>query len=86
MPRLGGALETLKVNLLGPLMLMKWFGDFLPKKSKDLSHVGAAAAEAPQGANREEVGGAPAGLELPAQDRLGPHQAGERLELYGSWL
>ncbi|CAJ2503828.1 Uu.00g112220.m01.CDS01 [Anthostomella pinea] len=34
-----GALETLKVNTLGPLMLMKWFGEFLPRKGTDLSQL-----------------------------------------------
>lgn len=29
----GRALETFKVNVLGPMMLMKWFGDFLPRKN-----------------------------------------------------
>ncbi|KAI1424565.1 short-chain dehydrogenase/reductase-like protein [Xylaria sp. FL1777] len=33
------ALETFKVNTLGPLMLMKWFGELLPRKGADLSHV-----------------------------------------------
>ncbi|KAI1193302.1 short-chain dehydrogenase/reductase-like protein [Nemania serpens] len=33
------ALETFKVNTLGPLMLMKWFGEFLPRKGTDLSHM-----------------------------------------------
>lgn len=33
------ALETFRVNTLGPLMLMKWFGDLLPRKGTDLSHV-----------------------------------------------
>lgn len=28
----GKALETYKINTLGPLMLMKWFYDFLPRK------------------------------------------------------
>ncbi|KAI1212703.1 NAD(P)-binding protein [Annulohypoxylon truncatum] len=31
------ALRTLRVNVLGPLMLMKWFGDFLPRKSVEVS-------------------------------------------------
>lgn len=31
------ALETFKVNTLGPLMLMKWFHDFLPRKSTSMS-------------------------------------------------
>ncbi|KAL7626188.1 hypothetical protein AAE478_002958 [Parahypoxylon ruwenzoriense] len=30
------ALETFKVNTLGPLMLMKWFGEFLPRKGRQL--------------------------------------------------
>lgn len=30
------ALETYKVNVLGPMMLMKWFGDFLPRKSTSI--------------------------------------------------
>ncbi|KAK3331014.1 hypothetical protein B0H66DRAFT_467272 [Apodospora peruviana] len=29
------ALQTYKVNVLGPMMLMKWFGDFLPRKDND---------------------------------------------------
>ncbi|KAI8946554.1 short-chain dehydrogenase/reductase-like protein [Xylaria longipes] len=33
------AVETLKVNTLGPLMLMKWFGELLPRKGTDLTHV-----------------------------------------------
>lgn len=40
------ALETLRVNTLGPLMLMKWFGDLLPAK-------GAAAAAAADPASAE---------------------------------
>ncbi|KAK8089960.1 hypothetical protein PG997_004921 [Apiospora hydei] len=33
----GAALETFKVNTLGPLMLMKWFADrFLPRKGTEL--------------------------------------------------
>ena len=32
------ALETLKVNTLGPMMLMKYFFDFLPKKKTSISH------------------------------------------------
>ncbi|KAI1362489.1 short-chain dehydrogenase/reductase-like protein [Xylaria arbuscula] len=39
------ALDTFRVNTLGPLMLMKWFGDLLPRKGTDLSHVQAAAAD-----------------------------------------
>ncbi|OIW30990.1 oxidoreductase [Coniochaeta ligniaria NRRL 30616] len=31
------ALETFKVNTLGPLLLMKWFHDFLPRKSTPMS-------------------------------------------------
>ncbi|ORY60560.1 oxidoreductase [Pseudomassariella vexata] len=31
------ALETMKVNVLGPMMLMKHFGEFLPRKSTSLS-------------------------------------------------
>ncbi|KAI1457270.1 NAD(P)-binding protein [Annulohypoxylon moriforme] len=31
------ALHTLKVNVLGPLMLIKYFGDFLPRKNVDIS-------------------------------------------------
>ncbi|KAI0522259.1 short-chain dehydrogenase/reductase-like protein [Xylaria bambusicola] len=38
------ALETLRVNTLGPLMLMKWFGDLLPRKGTDLSDVRGAEA------------------------------------------
>lgn len=33
------ALATLRVNVLGPLLLMKWFGELLPKKGTDLSRV-----------------------------------------------
>ncbi|KAI1320152.1 short-chain dehydrogenase/reductase-like protein [Xylariaceae sp. FL0255] len=33
------ALETFKVNTLGPLILMKWFGGFLPRKGTDMSLV-----------------------------------------------
>ncbi|KAI2469726.1 NAD(P)-binding protein [Annulohypoxylon bovei var. microspora] len=33
----GAALHTLQVNVLGPLMLMKWFGEFLPGKGVDIS-------------------------------------------------
>ncbi|KAH7037381.1 uncharacterized protein B0I36DRAFT_380592 [Microdochium trichocladiopsis] len=39
-----GALETLKVNTLGPLMLLKWFGEFLPRKGTDMSEVAATTA------------------------------------------
>ena len=39
------ALETYKVNALGPLVLMKWFHDFLPRKTTkmDLPEPGGAA-------------------------------------------
>ncbi|KAI6088435.1 NAD(P)-binding protein [Hypoxylon rubiginosum] len=30
------ALQTLRVNVLGPLMLMKWFEDFLPRRGTDM--------------------------------------------------
>ncbi|KAI1734836.1 short-chain dehydrogenase/reductase-like protein [Xylaria scruposa] len=40
-----GALETFKVNTLGPLMLMKWFGELLPRKGTDLAHVQGLATE-----------------------------------------
>ncbi|KAI0487494.1 short-chain dehydrogenase/reductase-like protein [Xylaria cf. heliscus] len=33
------ALETFRVNTLGPLLLMKWFGDMLPRKGTDLRGV-----------------------------------------------
>ncbi|KAI0551383.1 short-chain dehydrogenase/reductase-like protein [Xylaria curta] len=33
------ALETFKVNTLGPMMLMKWFGELLPRKGTDLTHL-----------------------------------------------
>ncbi|KAI1114694.1 short-chain dehydrogenase/reductase-like protein [Nemania sp. NC0429] len=39
----GDALETFKVNTLGPLMLMKWFEAFLPRRATDLSHMRARA-------------------------------------------
>ncbi|KAI1485343.1 short-chain dehydrogenase/reductase-like protein [Biscogniauxia mediterranea] len=41
------ALEMLKINLLGPLMLIKWFGDFLPRKLTDLSLSPTLAAPSP---------------------------------------
>lgn len=31
------ALETYRVNALGPLLLMKWFHDFLPRKSTNIN-------------------------------------------------
>ncbi|KAI1392295.1 NAD(P)-binding protein [Hypoxylon trugodes] len=31
------ALETLRINVLGPLLLMKWFGEFLPRRNTDIS-------------------------------------------------
>ncbi|KAI1352633.1 short-chain dehydrogenase/reductase-like protein [Xylaria sp. FL0043] len=37
----GDALETFKVNTLGPLVLMKWFGELLPRRGTDLSCVKA---------------------------------------------
>ncbi|TGJ88482.1 hypothetical protein E0Z10_g378 [Xylaria hypoxylon] len=37
------ALETFKINTLGPLMLMKWFGELLPRKGTDMSYVKAQA-------------------------------------------
>ncbi|KAI1079561.1 short-chain dehydrogenase/reductase-like protein [Whalleya microplaca] len=43
------ALETLRVNTLGPLVLMKWFGEFLPRKSTDLSAVAASTPDADGG-------------------------------------
>ena len=43
------ALETYKVNALGPLVLMKWFHDFLPRKTTkmDLPEPGGAAGLPP---------------------------------------
>ncbi|KAI5921880.1 short-chain dehydrogenase/reductase-like protein [Camillea tinctor] len=51
------ALETLRVNLLGPLMLMKWFGDFLPRKAADLASSDAQGrtSQAGQGIPRHAV-------------------------------
>ncbi|CAN8100167.1 unnamed protein product [Discula destructiva] len=40
------ALMTYRVNTLGPLLLMKHFGDFLPKKSRTAAVVAAATATA----------------------------------------
>jgi NAD(P)-dependent dehydrogenase (short-subunit alcohol dehydrogenase family) len=39
------ALETYRVNTLGPLMLMKWFSDFLPRKRTDFSLVFESASQ-----------------------------------------
>ncbi|RWA06453.1 hypothetical protein EKO27_g8661 [Xylaria grammica] len=38
------ALATLQTNTLGPLMLMKWFGELLPRKGTDMSYVKAQAS------------------------------------------
>ncbi|KAI1126166.1 short-chain dehydrogenase/reductase-like protein [Nemania abortiva] len=65
------ALETFKVNVLGPLMLMKWFGGFLPRRGTDLSDVRArASGDSDNGANSGDDGGA---------DRL-------RLPAHATWL
>jgi NAD(P)-dependent dehydrogenase (short-subunit alcohol dehydrogenase family) len=40
------ALEAFRVNTLGPLLLMKWFGEFLPNKRTDLtSHPDSDASK-----------------------------------------
>ncbi|KAI1163606.1 short-chain dehydrogenase/reductase-like protein [Nemania serpens] len=49
----GDALETFKVNTLGPLMLMKWFGEFLPRKGTDLSYMRARAQETGAGSDTD---------------------------------
>jgi len=35
------AVEVFRVNTLGPLLLMKWFGDLLPRRGTDMSFVQA---------------------------------------------
>lgn len=40
------ALSTFQVNTLGPLLLMKHFGDFLPKKGAELGEESGAPAHA----------------------------------------
>jgi len=42
-----GALETLKVNTLGPLMLLKWFGEFLPRKGTSMADASRALPGSP---------------------------------------
>ncbi|KAI0201747.1 short-chain dehydrogenase/reductase-like protein [Astrocystis sublimbata] len=50
------ALDTFKVNTLGPLMLMKWFGDLLPRKGTDMSVVREIArGEGGDGYSTEET-------------------------------
>ncbi|KAI0535984.1 short-chain dehydrogenase/reductase-like protein [Xylaria digitata] len=46
------ALETLRVNTLGPLMLMKWFGELLPRKGADMSYVKAQDDSDPDSSTR----------------------------------
>jgi NAD(P)-dependent dehydrogenase (short-subunit alcohol dehydrogenase family) len=41
------ALMTYRVNALGPLLLMKWFGDFLPRKSTQLLAGDGDGADGP---------------------------------------
>ncbi|KXJ93972.1 hypothetical protein Micbo1qcDRAFT_172841 [Microdochium bolleyi] len=63
------AVDTFKVNTLGPLMLLKWFGDFLPRKATDMS--AAAAAVGDTSPVRDEERAEEDGLPLPLQ--LPPH-------------
>ncbi|KAI0118391.1 short-chain dehydrogenase/reductase-like protein [Nemania sp. FL0031] len=55
------ALETFRVNTLGPLMLMKWFGDLLPRKGTDMSYVEELGGSVGRSANGDYKG-----LHLPA--------------------
>ncbi|KAF2966911.1 hypothetical protein GQX73_g6678 [Xylaria multiplex] len=48
------ALETLKVNTLGPLVLMKWFGELLPRKGTDMSYVKMRGGSDPDGSSDED--------------------------------
>ncbi|KAJ2979049.1 hypothetical protein NUW58_g7304 [Xylaria curta] len=69
------ALETFKVNTLGPLMLMKWFGDLLPRKGTDLSYVQALAAGGNPNTNSSMNGG----------EHEGPRDQ-FRIPLHATWL
>ncbi|KAI0125224.1 hypothetical protein BJ170DRAFT_495388 [Xylariales sp. AK1849] len=75
------ALETFRVNALGPLMCLKWFGDFLPGKRTvlDLSCSPAASSSGPEEQTRAE--GADDDADADAA-------SGERLQLppHATWL
>ncbi|KAI0405566.1 short-chain dehydrogenase/reductase-like protein [Xylaria palmicola] len=51
------ALETFRVNTLGPLMLMKWFGELLPRRGTDFSYVQELAAGSGSGGQGPAKGG-----------------------------
>ncbi|KAB5560115.1 hypothetical protein GE09DRAFT_1115752 [Coniochaeta sp. 2T2.1] len=56
------ALETYKVNALGPLMMMKWFYDFLPRKTTEMNLLSDRDASTDTGS--EGMGGS---TKLPSQ-------------------
>ncbi|KAJ1335882.1 carbonyl reductase 1 [Microdochium nivale] len=62
-----GALDTFKINTLGPLMLLKWFGDFLPRKATDMSAVTATLSSSSSSSTGEDGQGhrAQGGLHIP---------------------
>ncbi|KAI0802473.1 short-chain dehydrogenase/reductase-like protein [Xylaria sp. FL0064] len=59
----GDALETFKVNTLGPLLLMKWFGELLPRRGTDLSYVKAQRDNDDYGASSSSGSGMNSGEE-----------------------
>ncbi|KAI1309695.1 short-chain dehydrogenase/reductase-like protein [Xylaria venustula] len=50
----GDALETFRVNTLGPMLLMKWFGELLPRKGTDLSEVKKMNSDSSTGDEQDE--------------------------------
>ncbi|KAI1187321.1 short-chain dehydrogenase/reductase-like protein [Nemania serpens] len=79
----GDALETFKVNTLGPLMLMKWFGEFLPRKATDMSYMRARA--------RSQEGGNPGINTDSTQNVKGGGESGQHREPFrtpdhATWL
>jgi NAD(P)-dependent dehydrogenase (short-subunit alcohol dehydrogenase family) len=51
------ALQTVQVNLLGPLLLMKWFGEFLPRKATELAEPPSSSASSSTAATPGQGGG-----------------------------
>ncbi|KAI0904318.1 short-chain dehydrogenase/reductase-like protein [Ustulina deusta] len=60
------ALETFKVNTLGPLMLMKWFGELLPRKGTDLSRLKTQTTRGGFGTGSSSMNGGEREFRVPA--------------------
>lgn len=68
------ALMTYRVNTLGPLLLMKWFGDFLPRRRTkflfDASSSPSSSENSSSSSNNSSTAAAPAGSS--AKEGRGP--------------